>query len=270
MLHVCWNFCVAGRTAGSLDLPVGPLVDRRVESYFCFSEKYFRSHLTQITFRTLAVSSHRGAYRDRHERGAGCGGRGSVLHATRSQGGFFESVSGRKHADERCCCVRRSRVVLTPRRWRQVRGCYVGPTGLRHNVNPRTTVANKPGHRRARRKPLKPLRAGTPGDSGVLVYSCAFYQCQAHTRLRVPRAPGVPHALFGRKIYQRLGRIAPRGEVADACLGSLKIESGICAESVMTLEKRFALSSWPGLSRPSTSFLFAMRQRRGCPAQGRA
>jgi hypothetical protein len=43
--------------------------------------------------------------------------------------------------------VRRSRVVLTPRRWRQVRGCYVGPTGLRRNVSPRTTVANKPGHR---------------------------------------------------------------------------------------------------------------------------
>src|SRR6266852_1982917 len=31
-------------------------------------------------------------------------------------------VSDQQHADERCCCVRRSRVVLTPRRWRQVRG----------------------------------------------------------------------------------------------------------------------------------------------------
>src|SRR6266851_2512384 len=28
---------------------------------------------------------------------------------------------------------------------------------------------------RARGKPLKPLRAGMPGDSGVLVYSCAFF-----------------------------------------------------------------------------------------------
>src|SRR5712664_2398641 len=34
---------------------------------------------------------------------------------------------------------------------------------------PQATVAKEPGHRRARRKPLKPLRAGTPGDSGVLV-----------------------------------------------------------------------------------------------------
>jgi len=28
---------------------------------------------------------------------------------------------------------------------------------------------------------------------------------------RAPRASGVPHALFGREINQRLGRIAPRG-----------------------------------------------------------
>jgi hypothetical protein len=33
---------------------------------------------------------------------------------------------------------------------------------------------------------------------------------QLHTRLRVQRAPGVPHALFGREINQRLGRLASR------------------------------------------------------------
>src|ERR1700720_1996137 len=43
----------------------------------------------------------RGAYRDRHGRGVGCGGRGSVLRAMGSQGGFFESVSDQQHADER-------------------------------------------------------------------------------------------------------------------------------------------------------------------------
>ena len=36
-------------------------------------------------------------------------------------------VSDRQRADERCCSVRRSRVVLTPRRWRQVRGCLSRP-----------------------------------------------------------------------------------------------------------------------------------------------
>jgi hypothetical protein len=61
----------------------------------------------------------------------------------------------------------------------------------------RATVANKPGHRGARHKPLKPLRAGMPGDSGVLVYSCAYYHYKAHTRPRVQRAPGIPHALYG-------------------------------------------------------------------------
>ena len=38
-------------------------------------KKYFRSFLTQITCISLAVPSHRGAARDRHERGAGCDGR---------------------------------------------------------------------------------------------------------------------------------------------------------------------------------------------------
>src|SRR5712671_6837588 len=57
------------------------------------------------------------------------------------------------------------------------RSC-VGPTGLRQNIS---------------------------ADDGVLVYSCAFYQCKARTRLRVQRAPGVPHALFGRKINANLG-----------------------------------------------------------------
>jgi hypothetical protein len=63
---------------GSSDLPVGLFVDRRVESYFWFSEKYFGSHLPQITSRTLASHPTRGAYHDRHGRGVECGGRGSV------------------------------------------------------------------------------------------------------------------------------------------------------------------------------------------------
>jgi hypothetical protein len=76
----------------------------------------------------------------------------------------------------------------------------VGPTGRGQNLNPLDDggkTARSPG--RARHTPLKPLRAGMPGDSGVLVYSCAFYQYKVHTRPRVQRAPGVPHALLGRK-----------------------------------------------------------------------
>ena len=47
---------------------------------------------------------------------------------------------------------------------------------------------------------------------GTRCYSCAFYQCKLHTRPRVQRASGVPHALFGaRELMQGLGRIARRG-----------------------------------------------------------
>jgi hypothetical protein len=48
------------------------------------------------------------------------------------------------------------------------RSC-VGPTGLRQDISAGDggKTARSPG--RARRKPLKPLRAGMPGDSGVLV-----------------------------------------------------------------------------------------------------
>src|SRR6202790_1787658 len=77
-------------------------------------------------------------------------------------------LSDHRRADERCCCGRQNRVVLTPRRWRQVLWSCVGPTGLRQNIS-----ADDGGKRarspRARHKLLKPLRAGMPGDSGVLV-----------------------------------------------------------------------------------------------------
>src|ERR1700716_3749365 len=77
-------------------------------------------------------------------------------------------VSDQQRADERCCSVRRSRVVLTRRRWRQVCGVASAQPGLDKTYP--LMVANKPGSPgRARRKPLKPLRAGTSGDSGVLV-----------------------------------------------------------------------------------------------------
>jgi len=94
--------------------------------------------------------------------------------------------------------------------------CRVGPTGCRQNVSPLTTVAKEPGHRGARRKPLKSLRAGTLGDSGVLVYSCAFYHYQVHTRLRVQRASGVPHASLGERFINGSGAL--RGEGVNACL----------------------------------------------------
>jgi len=74
-----------------------------------------------------------------------------------------EPVSDQQHADERCCCGRRNRVVLTPRRWRQVRGVASAQPGLDKTISADDggKRARSPG--RARRKPLKPLRAGMPG-----------------------------------------------------------------------------------------------------------
>jgi hypothetical protein len=51
-------------------------------------QKYFASPVGQIiSTNSRHPVPHRGAYRDRHERGMGCGGRGSVLRATGLQGG---------------------------------------------------------------------------------------------------------------------------------------------------------------------------------------
>ena len=94
---------------------------------------------------------HKGAFRDRHERRAGM--RWTLIARLTSA----------------LSCGRRSRVVLTPRRWRQVsQKCLRGDGGKQ---------ARSPG--RARNKLLKPLRAGMPGDPGatVVTTSCAFYLC---------------------------------------------------------------------------------------------
>src|SRR6202163_4382038 len=62
-------------------------------------------------------------------------------------------VSDQQRADEGCCSVRRSRVVLTPRRWRQVRGGCVGPTGRRQTIFAGDGGKRARSPRRARNKP---------------------------------------------------------------------------------------------------------------------
>src|SRR5450631_293105 len=133
------------------------------------SQKYFASPVGQI----ISTSSHhpvprRGAYHDRHERWDGMLWTRQRFARDGIAGRVERLVSDQQLADERCCSVRRSRVVLTPRRWRQVCGVKSARPGL-DKTYPLATVAKEPGHRGARRKLLKPLRAGMPGDSGVLV-----------------------------------------------------------------------------------------------------
>src|SRR6266403_2662322 len=77
-------------------------------------QKYFCSRLTQISSLSRAVLSHRGACA-RHERGAGCGGRGSVGRCQGMAGRVDkarELTNGTQTND--ACCGLRSRVVLAP------------------------------------------------------------------------------------------------------------------------------------------------------------
>src|SRR6266851_9630296 len=77
--------------------------------------------------------------------------------------------------------------------------------------------ARSPG--RARNKPLKPLRAGMPGESGgpvVTTLVCLTYI--SHARLRVHWPPGIPHALvfLGGRFMHHSG--APRRGIAELFL----------------------------------------------------
>ena len=83
-------------------------------------------------------------------------------------------------------------MVLTPRRWRQVDGRHVGPTGLLTFRIPLTTVANKPGHRGEHEVSRKTTARGMPGESGVTVVtnSRVFY-----TTREAAGASGARHSL---------------------------------------------------------------------------
>src|ERR1700694_1986095 len=94
---------------------------------------------------------------------------------------------------------------------------YVGPTGLRPNIsaNDGGKQARSPG--RARRKPLKPLRAGMPGDSGVLVVTRVRSTNTKCTRGRGCNGhPAFPTPSMGGRFINASG--AWRGEVANVCL----------------------------------------------------
>src|SRR6266436_7501271 len=101
----------------------------------------------------------------------------------------------------------------------------VGPTGLRQDLSAGDggKTARSPG--RARRKPLKPLRAGTPGDSGVLVVTRVRSTNTKCTRGRGCNGhPAFPTPSKGRELHAQLGRIARRGCEVAFGIGLLKIE----------------------------------------------
>jgi hypothetical protein len=104
--------------------------------------------------------------------------------------------------------------------------------------------------RRARDKPLKPLRRECRSVSAEPVCSCAFFCAVLHTRPRVQRAPGVPCALRFRGVKEIYWQTRAKGAARSRnCVCCLKIESEL---------------SSPGLTgRPSIPETSAMESR-GC------
>jgi hypothetical protein len=103
-------------------------------------------------------------------------------------------------ADESVPCGRRSRVVLTPRRWRQV--------GERNFIGDGGKKARSPG--RARNKLLKPSRAGMPGDPGATVVTNACVLLPYTRGCGCNGHPAFPTPFVGREIQEQLARFALR------------------------------------------------------------
>src|SRR5260370_12136260 len=100
--------------------------------------------------------------------------------------------------DDGAACGRRSRVVLTPRRWRQVLRRLVRLNRAGQNLqSARRRWQKSPIAEESTKETVKTIAcANVGGFRGTRCYSCAFYHYQVHTRPRVQRASGVPHALF--------------------------------------------------------------------------
>ena len=143
------------------------------------NQKYSASLVAQITGMTPPVSPD--------ERG------GSRSSRTRGGMRWTRSLAN----DERRRRGRRSRVVLAPRRWRQVRG--------KQNFS-RAMVARKPGHQGERGVSRNPSRRESRTASAEPVCSCAFFVslctrdrgCSAH-----PAFPAPSRCFRGREFYSK-------------------------------------------------------------------
>src|ERR1700704_954094 len=88
----------------------------------------------------------------------------------------------------------------------------------------KATVAKEPDRRGARRKPLKPLRAGTSGDSGGLVVTRVRSTTTKCTRGRGCQGhPAFPTPSLGGRLINGSG--ASRGEGVNVCLDVIASEA---------------------------------------------
>ena len=185
----------------------------RSRTYECIPIPVSRTSLILLA----SCSKERGA-RERHGRGAGCGGRGSVRREGSDGAEPAGSVSCKPDADVRRWRGRLRRVVPVSRVASRPGG-EPDPTGKGNPQSVTTATKSVSAAGEQRDKPLKPLRAER-WEAGVSVVtnSYALFQ-KLHARLRVHWAPGVPHALFSKRVGRslaKLGRMASRdrGSVA--------------------------------------------------------
>ncbi len=139
----------------------------------------------------------------------------------------------------------------------------VGPTGLRHAISADDggKRARSPG--RARRKPLKPLRAGTSGDSGVLVVTRVRSTNTKCTRGRGCNGhPAFPTPSMGGRFMHDSSAL--RCEAANVCL--VVIASG-AKQSILSLRRdgllRFARNDGAARWIASRSLSSGARSRDG-------
>jgi hypothetical protein len=102
---------------------------------------------------------------------------------------------------------RRSRSVLIPRRWYQV-----GEGAFPHRADDGGNKARSPG--RLRRKPLKPIARGMPGETGVTVVTILVCFLLSHARLRAlserPAFPAPSLQSWGQTTMHHSGGVPSR------------------------------------------------------------
>ena len=133
------------------------------------------------------------------------------------------------------CRVRRSRVVLTPRCWRQVLRRCANPTGSGVPYS-QTTVTTKPGRRGEREISRKTIACG---NAGFFRWTCGDYArvfVFIHTRgcgcIGRPAFP-TPSLFSGRTLHAQLGQIPPR-----ECGGVSQTRHPCVTASPLSLEVR--------------------------------
>ena len=152
----------------------------------------------------------RGAYRDRHERGTGCGGREQRRRARGRRAGL-KPVSDLNGAQDERRFERTAKPCGPDTRcWCQVGGDSSTRPG-RISLNPPTTVTRRIRRRGEHGISRKAITQGMPGASAEPVCSCApFSICVRDRGCSAPPAFPAPSDCEGRRLRQSSGAVMPR------------------------------------------------------------